>query len=38
VNSFNSATHSPTLHVASLFLIMSLRGCEEGTMIWYVWK
>jgi hypothetical protein len=26
----------PTLPVASLFLIMSLRGWDKGTIMWYV--
>jgi hypothetical protein len=34
VNSLSSAAHFPTLPVASLFLIISFRGCDEGTIIW----
>jgi hypothetical protein len=34
VNSLSSAAHFPTLPVASLFLIISFRGYDEGTIIW----
>jgi hypothetical protein len=35
VNSLSSAAHFPILLVASLFLIMSFRGCDEGTIMRY---
>jgi hypothetical protein len=35
VNSLSSAAHFPILPVASLFLMMSFRGCDEGTIMWY---
>jgi hypothetical protein len=30
VNSFSFAAHFPILHVASLFLIISFRGCDDN--------
>jgi hypothetical protein len=33
VNSLSSVTYFSILPVASLFLIMSFRGCDEGTIM-----
>jgi hypothetical protein len=33
VNSLSSVAHFPTLPMASLFLIMSFRGYDEGTIM-----
>jgi hypothetical protein len=30
----SSTAHFPILPVASLFLMISFRGCDEGTIIW----